>query len=108
MRVVFVALFSVIINACSTVYTINNAEEGLVMEGSYCKNIDHIFSGLEYNWCRLNGTPKQNHDPIASKGEFGYVGIDSIFSLFADLMVLPYTVYKQVSSDPIEVRSGQR
>ena len=78
------------------------------MKGSYCKDIDHVFSGLEYNWCRLNGASKQNHDPKSSKSDFEYVGIDTFFSLFADLVVLPYTVYKQVSSGPIAVKSGER
>ena len=95
--------FSVV--GCSTVYTLNNAEDGLVMKGSYCKNIDYVFSGVEYNWCKLNGTPNSNPDPKSSQGDFEYVGIDSVFSFVGDVIVLPYTIYKQVSAEPIAVRS---
>jgi len=108
MRYIFIVLIYFVITGCSTVYTLNNAEDGLVMKGSYCKDIDYIFSGVEYNWCKLNGTPNSSADPKSSKGDFEYVGIDSVFSFIGDVIVLPYTIYKQVSSEPIVVRSAKR
>ena len=107
MRYIFVVLIYFIISGCSTIYTLNNAEEGLVMKGSYCKSIDHVFSGVEYNWCKLHGTPNSSPNPQHSQGSFEYVGIDSFFSFLGDVVVLPYTIYKQVSTDPIAVRSGK-
>jgi len=108
MRYIFVVLICFASAGCSTIHTLNNAEDGLVMKGSYCKSIDHIFSGVEYNWCKLNGTPNSSPDPKSSKGDFEYVGIDSFFSFLGDVIVLPYTIYKQVSSEPIAVRSAKR
>jgi len=107
MRYIFVVLIYFVTAGCSTIHTLNNADDGLVMTGSYCKNIDHIFSGVEYNWCKLNGTPNSNADPKSSKGDFEYVGIDTLFSFVGDVIVLPYTIYKQVSSEPIVVRSAR-
>ena len=108
MKFMIIILLYIVITGCSTVHTLNSANEGLVMRGTHCKNIDHIFSGIEYNWCKLHGTPNSNSDPKSAKGDFEYVGIDSFFSLIGDVIVLPYTIYKQVSSDPISVRSVQR
>jgi len=105
MRYIFVVLIYIITTGCSTVYTLNNAEDGLVMKGSYCKSIDHVFSGVEYNWCKLHGTPNSNPNQKSSQGDFEYLGIDSFFSFIGDVIVLPYTIYKQVSSEPIVVRS---
>jgi uncharacterized protein YceK len=107
MRYILVVIFCFATFGCSTVYTLNNAEDGLVMKGSYCKSIDHVFSGVEYNWCKLHGTPNPNSSPQNSLGGFEYVGIDSFFSFIGDVIVLPYTIYKQVSSDPIAVRSKE-
>jgi len=108
MRFIFIVLLYTMAAGCSTIHTINLADDGVVMKGSYCKSIDHVFSGIEYNWCKLNGSPNSNTDPRSSKGDFEYVGIDSFFSSVGDVIVLPYTVYKQVSSDPITVRSAER
>jgi len=107
MRYIFMVLIYFVTTGCSTIYTLNNADDGLVMKGSYCKSIDHVFSGIEYNWCKLNGTPNSGADPKSSRGDFEYVGIDSFFSFVGDVIVLPYTTYKQVSSEPIAVRSGR-
>lgn len=78
------------------------------MKGTYCDNIDHVFSGIEYNWCKLHGTPKDNSTSASSTGDFEYVGIDSVFSLVADIVVLPYTIYKQISSEPISIWSSEQ
>jgi len=107
MRYLVIALFYISALGCSTIHTLNNSEDGVVMQGSYCEDIEHIFSGLQYNWCKLNGAPQKNTDPISSKGDFEYVGIDSLFSFVADVLVLPYTIYKQVSAEPIAVRSSK-
>ncbi|MFT6906737.1 MAG: hypothetical protein ACJAS1_003407, partial [Oleiphilaceae bacterium] len=108
MKLIFIVLFYLVVSGCSTVHTINNANDGVVMKGTYCKNIDHVFSGIEYNWCKLHGTPNSNADPRSSKGDFEYVGIDSFFSFIGDVIALPYTIYMQVSSDPIAVHSAER
>jgi len=108
MRSIFIALMYFVTAGCSTIHTLNNAEDGLVMKGSYCKSIDHVFSGIEYNWCKLHGTPNSNPDANSAKGDFEYVGIDSVFSFVGDVIVLPYTIYKQISSEPIAVRSLKR
>jgi len=105
---VLLVLISLFLGGCGTVYTISQAEQGVNMKGSYCDNIDHVFSGVEYSWCKLNGAPRSEVDPAMSKGNFHYVGIDIAFSFIADILVLPYTVYKQVSADPIAVRSEAR
>lgn len=104
----FIVLYYLASVGCSTIHTIKNAEDGVVVKGSYCKSIDHVFSGIEYNWCKLHGEPNSNYDPRSSKGDFEYVGIDSLFSFVGDVIVLPYTLYKQMSSDPIAVRSAER
>jgi uncharacterized protein YceK len=108
MKIILVTLCYVVASGCSTIHTINNAEAGLVMKGSYCKHIDHILSGIEYNWCKLHGTPNSHSSPNSAKGGLEYVAIDSAFSFFSDLIVLPYTVYKQLSSERIAVRSTPR
>ena len=108
MKYGLIAVVYFLMAGCSTVYTLNNAEEGVVMKGSYCNDINYVFSGVGYNWCKLNGTPNSNPDPKSSEGDFHYVGIDSLFSFVSDVLVLPYTIYKQVSAEPIKVRSEKK
>lgn len=102
-----IVMLSIILNGCSTVHTISQAEQGLVMKGSYCHSIEHVYSGVQYNWCKLHGEPKQSPDPRSAQGDFEYLGIDTLFSLLADTLVLPYTIYKQVSAEPIRVRTSE-
>tara|TARA_R110002167_G_scaffold71421_7_gene201556 strand:+ start:389 stop:721 length:333 start_codon:yes stop_codon:yes gene_type:complete len=108
MRSILIILACYISVGCSTIHTVSNANDGLVMKGSYCENIEHIFSGIQYNWCKLHGTPKENSNPASSTGDFEYVGIDTFFSFLADIIVLPYTIYKQSSSDPISILSSEK
>lgn len=107
-RFVLLALIYFSVLGCSTVHTISNSDDGLVMKGSYCKSIDHVFSGVQYNICKLHGTPNPNATEISTRGSMEYIGIDTAFSFISDIAVLPYTVYKQASSDPISVRSSQK
>lgn len=108
MRATLILLICCISTGCSTIHTLGNASNGVVMKGTYCDNIDHVFSGIEYNWCKLHGTPKDNSTSASSTGDFEYVGIDSVFSLVADIVVLPYTIYKQISSEPISIWSSEQ
>ena len=108
MRFILISLFYFLIVGCSTVHTINKAEDGLVMKGSYCTSLNHVFSGVQYNICKLHGTPNPSASEISTRGSLEYIGIDSVFSFVSDIVVLPYTIYKQASSDPISIRSSER
>ena len=108
MRSILILLFCCLTQGCSTIHTVCNANDGVVMKGSYCDSIDHIFSGIQYNWCKLHGTPKDKVKSARPESEFEYVGIDSAFSLVADTIILPYTIYKQSSSEPISVWSTEQ
>ncbi len=107
MRYLALIVISFFLQGCSTVHTISHAESGLVMKGSYCHSIERMYSGVQYNWCKLHGEPKKAAATASTKGDFEYVGIDTLFSLLADTLVLPYTIFKQASSEPISVRSSE-
>ena len=47
MRFIFIVLLYTMAAGCSTIHTINLADDGVVMKGSYCKSIDHVFSGID-------------------------------------------------------------
>tara|TARA_R110001599_G_scaffold84623_1_gene227814 strand:- start:97 stop:366 length:270 start_codon:yes stop_codon:yes gene_type:complete len=69
---------------------------------SYCKGIPRVYSGISYNACLLYGEPNANGTLSSINGVPTFL-IDSAFSLVADTVVLPYTIYTQVNKGNIKV-----
>ena len=89
---------------CATVYTVSNAEKGVVIRGSHCDEIQHVMSGTSHNVCSLYGEPG-DPDAIHTENNLYYLAVDSVFSLIADVVVLPYSLYNQATSPAIRVKS---
>ena len=101
-------LLSISCVSCATVKTVN-PEEGHV-DISYGKNkcqcgsIPRVYSGAAYNFCRLHGEPRTEpaYEFQVLNG-VPFLVIDTFFSVLADTVLLPYTVYRQVNDGNIQV-----
>jgi len=87
---------------CATVHTISHNKRGVEIDGTYCKKIQHVMSGTSHNICMMYGKPKDT-DGIHTRNNLVWLYADSVFSLVADVIVLPYTIYKQITAPPIRV-----
>lgn len=107
MKILIAAILIISCTACSTFKTVapDRGRVDITSQGydSNCNKIPRIYSGVSYNVCLLNSEPNSN-----SIGGFGLMGvplifIDTVCSAVADTVILPYTIYTQVSDGSIKV-----
>jgi hypothetical protein len=107
MKIFIAALLVVSCTACSTLKTvapingrINISHYGY---GSKCNKIPRVYSGVAYNFCRLNSKPNtSSYDGLAAFA-FPTIFLDTVCSAVADTVALPYTIYTQVNNGNIKV-----
>lgn len=95
--------FLLSLGGCATSKTIVNNDTGVKIDNTHCEQLNHVFSGTQYYLCHLWGEADPGGSlPLSlSWGPYGYA--DFPLSLAADLVVLPYTLYRNASSAPIPV-----
>ena len=95
------------LTACATVKTLPVTTSHVNIEHhgkrSYCQSISRIYSGFSYNLCKLHGEPSRQENLGDSFNNIPFFVIDGTFSLVADTVVLPYTLYTQNKHGSIEV-----
>lgn len=99
-----VLVFVLFLGGCATVETLSNSKRGVEIDGTHCKEIQHVMSGTNHNFCVMYGEPRDK-EGRHTREKLEFLWVDSIFSFVADIVVLPYTIYKQVTAPPIEVKS---
>ena len=90
------------LSGCATIETISNNQRGVDIDGTHCKELQHVMSGTNQNICKMYGGPKDT-DGIHTRNNIVWLYMDSVFSFGADVVVLPYTIYKQLTAPPIPV-----
>lgn len=95
------------LSACATVKTLppSTTHVSIEHEGkkSYCQSIPRVYSGFAFNLCKLNGEPSRQENLGSSINNVPFFIIDGTFSLVADTVVLPYTLYTQNQHGSIDV-----
>lgn len=95
------------LSACATVITVppSTTHVSIEHEGkkSYCQSIPRVYSGLAFNLCKLNGEPSRQENLGSRVNNVPFFIIDGTFSLVADTIVLPYTIYTQNQHGSIDV-----
>lgn len=107
MHKLILSFFFLLCSACSTVKTVAPSEGGLYLRTwghkSNCKEIPRVYSGVAYDFCLLNSKTKYKNS-----GFDGLIGLyifgDLVWSMMADSVVLPYTIYTQVSDGNIKLK----
>ena len=99
--IVFLIFFSLL--GCGTIRTLNPPQNKVTIKYgknlSYCKEISRIYSGISYDFCMFHGEPN-----VRGKGENALIVIlDIPFSLLADTLALPYTIFAQKQKGKINV-----
>ena len=83
-----------------------HADTGVVIDDSKCSTLPHVYSGVAFRFCQLNSThPAHESQWGSTEMKWSYVLFDGALSTLADTLILPYTLYKQFTDDPIDVDS---
>ena len=102
-----IILLLILVSGCGTIKTLDPAFNHVKIEykskKSYCDSIPRVYSGVAYNFCILHGDPRSGADSVESAGLIPFVLFDFIFSAVGDTVLLPYTIYAQISEGPIRV-----
>lgn len=92
--------------ACSTVKTVSPSDGHIYISTwgykSNCKKIPRIYSGISYDFCLLNSKSRSNNSGFDGFASI-YVFTDFAWSIMADTVVLPYTIYTQISDGNIKL-----
>ncbi|MDP5142393.1 YceK/YidQ family lipoprotein [Rheinheimera baltica] len=106
MKLLLIAMI-VSLSACATVKTLPTTTSHVNIEHhgkrSYCQSIPRIYSGFSYNLCKLHGEPSRQVNLGDSFNNVPFFIIDGTFSLVADTVILPYTLYTQNKHGSIDV-----
>lgn len=96
-----------LLSACGTIKTINPEKNRVEIKykgkSSYCTQIPRIYSGVIYNICHLYGEPSSSISSPSSENDISLLFLDSVISVASDSVVLPYTLYRQITIGSIEV-----
>lgn len=107
MKKLTVLLAAALSCSCATVKTLSPENNHVVIEHhgnkSYCEEIPRIYSGLSYNFCLFYGEPDRAGTLGNRFNGVPWFVFDSVFSVAADTVVIPYTVVTQVQKGNIEV-----
>lgn len=107
MKMLFSMILLLGLTACATVTTLppSTTHVSIEHEGkkSYCQSIPRVYSGFAFNLCKLNGEPSRHENLGSSINSVPFFVIDGAFSLVADTVVLPYTLYTQNQHGSIDV-----
>lgn len=90
------------LSGCGTIKTIaSSIVKTLKERNTYCTTVSRAYSGVAYNWCILNAAP------IHIKGWNPTVEstiIDMGLCAIADTAILPYTLTKQLTEGPLQIK----
>ena len=106
MKRILACLLTLFCFSCATVKTIdpplNRVDIAYKGKKSYCKNIPRIYSGTSYNACLMYGEPSNVTNTSSINGVPLFI-IDSAFSVVTNTVVLPYTIFTQITKGNIRV-----
>lgn len=101
MKPFFFLLFASLLAGCSTIRTAGVGDDEVVRMNTRCDEIPRVYSGVAYDICELSGTP--NIDAGADGEADGRIAA-FVLDAVADTVILPWTLYRQVTAGNIEVR----
>ncbi|MFJ2488688.1 YceK/YidQ family lipoprotein [Pseudomonas sp. NPDC087639] len=100
-KAVTLGAFSWVLSGCGSALTVLQDDADVARDmrkqKTYCQSISRIYSGLAYDFCVLNAPP----DPSGYLVPF--VLLDLPLSGAFDTVVLPYTIYRQVTEGHLSI-----
>lgn len=106
LRYTFVCSITVFLISCGTVNTVIRGDwvtkRDLNQIETSCETLPRIYSGVSYDICLLRGKPSQMSLWLAPIPQLIFV--DIALSGAFDTVIIPYTVYKQISDGNIRLK----
>lgn len=106
-KIVFAAVVAVALSGCGTINTVARhdsvTKRNLNYYGTYCESIPRVYSGVTYDYCKLDGRPNPNAS-VQAKYAIPTIVIDAAASGVMDTLVLPYTIYRQNRDGSIDIK----
>jgi uncharacterized protein YceK len=91
------------IQACGTITTLSNTDKQissqLRKQDTYCDSLPRVYSGVSYDFCKLNSEPKGTF----VDGMVELYLLDGILSAATDTLVLPYTIIQQSDKGSMQI-----
>ncbi|PCK08406.1 MAG: YceK/YidQ family lipoprotein [Alteromonadaceae bacterium] len=98
---------SLSLSACGTLNTVvvdeSVTKRKLTKSKTHCNSIPRFYSGVSYDFCLFHAEASTNPGAHHLNGT-PLVAFDFVFSGVADTVVLPYTIYRQVTDGNIEIQ----
>ena len=103
MKKVLLPIIMIFFSGCGTTTTLTNVDSDikskLARSNSSCEKITRVYSGVAYDFCRLQSTPDSSfYNPFL----VAYL-VDIPFSAVTDTVVLPFTIYNQSNNGSLDV-----
>lgn len=103
MRMALLLVWMACIQACGTITTLSESDQQLTSrltkQDTYCESIPRVYSGVSYDFCKLNSKPNDTEIDVL----VGFYLIDGALSAVSDTLVLPYTIYQQSEKGRIQI-----
>ena len=103
MRILLILLPMMCIQACGTFTTLSETDQritsNLTKQNTYCESVPRVYSGVAYDFCKLNSKPKGTEVDVL----VGFYLLDGVVSAASDTLVLPYTIYQQSEKGSIQI-----
>ncbi len=102
-KVGLAGMLALSLSSCGTLTTITNPDfvikKDLQKKGTICKRIPRIYSGVRYDYCVVMSNPVSGLDESYTEDHI----FDFIGSGMLDTLVLPYTIFLQLSKGSLEI-----
>lgn len=106
-RGVLLVVTSLLVTGCGTINTVFRSDDvvarNLSESKTYCGSIPRIYSGVFYDLCILNAPPVFSEKNAAAPAFIPLEIMDFIPSCAVDTVVLPYTIYRQITNGNIDI-----
>ena len=103
MRLAFILLLMICIQACGTITTLSESDQRIASKlnkkDTYCESVSRVYSGVSYDFCSLNSKPNDTEIDVL----VGFYLLDGVLSAASDTLVLPYTIYQQSKKGSIQI-----
>ena len=100
----FMILNTLVLSGCGSYRTLSQSDSeikyGLNSYQTNCSSLPRVYSGVSYDFCKINSKTTEPAKQFKGVLYFSDVGLSAVL----DTVVLPYSIYKQNKEGSIELK----
>lgn len=106
MKRLILGFLVLVVSGCGTIKTVPRSDyainSDLNRNKTKCKTVPRVYSGVKYDFCRFHAEP--DYQTIVNLGGTPFYLFDMLlFSPAADTVMLPVTIYQQVTRGTLKL-----